>query len=364
VAAEVIEEIRLLGVLKKPIYRPITRLFAANGFPRGDLDDPAPEARFFPFAYDWRRDTVEAARLLGARLEALAERRGAGRLPVSLLCQSSGGQICRWLARYGRASLAEAEAGRATPLARVAIERVILVGTANGGRLRILRELDRGRVYVPVLGRRIRPEVLFTFPSLFQDLPAHSGDLLVDGEGRAVAVDLFDPASWRRFGWSIHSEAVARRLAREAAAPSCLSDEATRAAHLARQLDRARRFQRLLATDAPGFDGTSYHSIQSRSTATPRRAVVEPTARGWRTRFGGEGGDRWLARRPRLCPLAAAPGDGHATAESQLHLSPQEEAALAGPPLLLHGRHFEMILDPRALARILAILAGEDRVRP
>jgi hypothetical protein len=374
-ASHVIEEMSLLGLARKPIYGPLVRLLAAHGFPPGDLTAPQPGERFFPFAYDWRRDTVETAGLLAERLVALAASKAterevappsggkvepttggpaAGRLPVTLLCQSGGGQICRWLAKYGSASLEEAEAGRPAPLPGVAIAKLILVGTANGGSLRILRMLNRGRTYLGLLGRRWEPETLFTFPSLYQDLPAYRGDFFVDRHGRPQPVDLFDPESWRRFGWSIWGEETRRRVA-GGLAPPCFGDEASRRAFLAGQLDRARRFHRLVAADSPGFAGTPYHSLQSLASETPARAVLDASARGWRTLFHG---DRGLGRRPDLRRWVSSPGDLHATAESQLHLSPQERAALAGRPLYLEGRHFEMILEPAALERILEIVTA------
>ena len=63
------------------------------------------------------------------------------------MCQSNGERICRYLAKYGAATLEEAEAGRTAPLPGIAIEKVLLVGTSNAGSLRILRELNRGRSY-------------------------------------------------------------------------------------------------------------------------------------------------------------------------------------------------------------------------
>jgi pimeloyl-ACP methyl ester carboxylesterase len=273
------------------------------------------------FDYDWRRDNVESARLLVAELEQIAASRGDGR--VHLICQSNGGYICRYAARFGDVSLEDAERGLRRPAAGVTIEKLILVGTANGGSMRILREFNRGRQYLRVIGRRFRPAVFFTFPGLYQDLPAYRGDLFVDERGRPMDVDVWDAASWRTYGWSIFAAGTAG---------------GDREAFLRDALHSAKRMHALLrsAHDAPL---PRYYSIQSLDFPTPTRAVLERRGARWRTRFLEE--DR---------------GDLHATGESQASLSASETAALAMPPVHVPGEHFEMITTDETRRLILRLL--------
>ncbi len=356
VPGAVIEEVRLLHFIRKPVYGEIVRLLEANGYRRGDLERPAADRDLYLFAYDWRRDNVEAAALLGRRLEALSRVRGEERLPVALMCQSNGAHVCRYFAKYGGADLEAAERGAAAPPATVEVVKMILVGTSNGGGLRILREMNRGRRYVPGIGRRWRPETLFTFAALYQDLPVYRDDLFVDETGRPLPVDLFDAESWRLYGWSVYGRRPARRLAR-GRRPELFADPGARAAHLARMLDRAARFHRLLRRDVAGFGCPGYYLIQNVYDPTPERAVLARRGDGWRTLFTG---DRALVRRPGLLAAASAGGDGHATRESQLWLSPQELAALVADPFYLKGEHFEMILDPATHRRLLDFLAAPE----
>ncbi len=352
-AFDVIEEIPLpLGMWKKDVYGPIVRLLEANGFTAGNLLDPEPGESFFVFPYDWRQDNLEAVASLAARLEALHELRGGPELRVALICQSAGERICRYLAKYGAASLEEAEAGRAAPVPGVVIEQLLLVGTSNAGSLRILREMNRGRSYAGFVGRTWAPETLFTFPSLYQDLPTEPADLFLDEEGQPLAIDLFAAESWRRYGWSIWGARAARRLAVKPF--DLLGPEEDRLALLTRSLDRARRLRKLLAADSPTFGATRYASLQSLDEPTPWRAVLVESGGRWRTHFTG---DPWLEARPRLAALARARGDGHAAQASQHSLSPQESAALSHPPFDLHGPHFEMILERETLATMLDFLA-------
>jgi hypothetical protein len=346
-----IEELSLFGI-HKPIYGPIRKLFIGAGYTQGNLESPQPGETLFFFNYDWRRDLIESAGLLRRHLEELRRVRGQERLEVDLICQSSGAHLCRYLAKYGGVPLDEAEAGRGGLPPTLAVRRLVLVGSSNGGSLRILRELDRGRRYVPLVGRWMRPEVTFTFPSLFQDLPIYRQDLFLDAEGKPLDIDLFDPESWRHYGWSIYGKATDRRL-RGKGASRFLGTEAERDAWLRRTLAEARRFQELLRADAPAFGETRTYLVGSTDQPTPDRAVLVRKGEEWRTLFTG---DRALRRRSVLHALATARGDEHATVASQDWLSPQERAALALPPRRVRGGHFEALLTAEVQRFLLEAL--------
>lgn len=351
---EVLRSISLLGI-RYPVYSPLYRLLEAQGYVRGDLDRPAPDATFFPFAYDWRQDKIaNAGRLLKA-LQRLRIARGENRLSVVLICQSCGAHLCRWLTKYGGGTLEEAEAGTAFLPPDIHVDRLVMVGSSNGGSLRILRELHRGRRYLP-LGRHWKPEVLFSYRSLYQDLPAYREDYFLDGDGQPLDLDLYAAETWRRHEWSVFRPEVRRRAERR---PDLFGSEEERFAYLQRQLDRARRFQALLKADAAGFRGTEIHAIQGSSTPTPDRAVVErrdrPGSQGpWRLLFPGS---KALKGRSELEKKLLASGDEHATLASQEWLSEQEIQAQGSEPLFATGGHFELLLDDATEQRLLEILA-------
>jgi len=352
--AEVIERITLAGLFRRDVYGPIVETLEANGYRRGDLADPRPGDTLFLFGYDWRRDNVLAAGVLRERLEKLRRARGEDRLEVDLLCQSNGAHICRYLAKHGGAPLEQAESGDAAPPADLEIRKLVLIGSSNGGGLRILREVDRGRSYLPVIGREMSPEALFTLPALYQDLPVYRTGFFLDEDGRELDVDLFDAASWRRYGWSVFGEKVRRRLDRSGR-PDLFGTEEDRLAFLQATLDRARRIHHLLHRDVPGFGVGSYYLVQNVYTPTPERAVLLRGDDGtWQTLFTG---DEELRRRPYLQALASAPGDGHATFRSQRWLSRQELALIAREPLHVEGPHFELLWDPATLRGLVEFLA-------
>ncbi|HUP49295.1 MAG TPA: hypothetical protein VNA04_10945, partial [Thermoanaerobaculia bacterium] len=259
------------------------------------------------------------------------ERLGAGR--AALLCQSNATYICRYAALYGDVSLEEAEQGLRRPARGVTIEKLIMVGTANGGAIRILQELNRGRQYMRIIGRRMRPETLFTFRSLHQDLPAYRPDLFMDSAGTPLPVDVFDAEPWLTYGWSIFAEASATRASRD----EVFGTPDQRETFLRDALDRARRLHALLRRGTAPLP-IRYYSIQSREFRTPSHAVLRRTHRRWETRIE-----------------SALPGDRHAVEESQEWLSPGERAALL-PPLFVAGKHFEMITTPETREIILGML--------
>ncbi|HUP23359.1 MAG TPA: hypothetical protein VNB06_10515 [Thermoanaerobaculia bacterium] len=338
------------GPFRIAFYEQILELLEANGFRRGDLAAPDRDANAYVFWYDWRRGSDLAAAALAERLEALRLARGEEVLEVDLICQSNSARVARYFLKYGGAGLERAESGLAAPPRRVRVSRLILAGTANGGGIGVLADLLEGRRFVPFLGRRFLPEVLFTFPAVFEELPVYLRRPFVGAEGRPLDVDLFDAAAWERYGWSVFDSDVERRIARGSRV-DLFGDAAERRRHLERSLDRALRLDALLRRDVPGFGPVRIYSIQNAYQPTPERvALVE--RRG-----------RWHVVWPRSASLdrpdrsaGLVPGDGFATLESQSWLSPQEEASLAAPPLYVPAPHRAILFTGEAKRRILEIL--------
>jgi hypothetical protein len=355
--------LRLFGVIKKQVYAPLLRLMERNGYRAGDLAAPRGGDDFFFFNYDWRLGVEQSVRGLADRLRGLREARGEGRLRVDLICQSDAALIARYFVKYGAATLEEAEAGSVSHPEGVEVDQVILVGTSNGGSLRILHEMNQGRRYVPVVGRRIRPETLFTYPAMYEGLPVYEDRLFFDASGALLDLDLFDAANWERYGWSLYSPEAQQKVSRSNR-PDLFGDAEARRLFLQRMLDRAARLHRLLQADPEGFESPRYYFVQNAYASTPERALLVRKQDRWRTYFVD---DRAVRRDPYLLALAGSPGDGHATLRSQGWLSPKEREALALPPVYVEGTHFGIILEPAAQRRILEYLLephGEGESRP
>jgi hypothetical protein len=337
----------------KEVYRPLRRALEQAGYRLGDIERPDPESSLFFFAYDWRRDNLDTARRLHDQLELLASGRRDSR--VHLVCQSSAARVCRYLAKYGGLTLEQAEA-KELPRRGYQLTKLVLVGASNAGSMRQLHELHSGRRYVPGVGRFLGPETLFTLRTLFGDLPAHPERLFVDERGRPLDVDLYDPASWTTYGWSVFDPEIERRL-NEEPRPELFGDAADRARYLAEVLDRARRVHRVLDLSAEGFDDTRIFLLVNGSGRAPARAQLVPRkAGGWRTLFLDDPSVRDSVD---LHALLGAPGDGHATLESQRGLSQQELAAVVAEREA-SGGHFEVVVSRAAHEAILEFLSAPE----
>lgn len=347
--AGVIESMQLFRLIHKPVYGPVADVLEVNGYLRGDKKAPTARENLYLFDYDWRQDNVESARQLAALLERIAA--ATGRREVDLICQSNGAHVCRWALKYAGLSLEQAEAGVASkPGFRV--RRMVLVGTSNGGSLRILREMHRGRSYVTLIGRRIEPEVLFSLPSIYQDLPFYNRRPFLDEQGKTLALDLYDADVWQQYGLSIFGTEARQRANRRT---DLFGDEVQRRSFLEHSLDIAERFHVQLGRDVDIGDLRIY-SIQNSYEPTPHAVVLRQSGKVVELLFTG---DVELEKMPYVKALAAAPGDGHATVESQHFLASKEKAALAAPPYFVSGPHFELIIDPGALHRLVDFLSGD-----
>jgi len=352
---DVMRKIRFLGLVGVDIYAGLIRLMEANGYRLGDLWNANPEEDFFVFPYDLRYDNGEVTQQLADGLRALRDARGTEELSVHLICHSNAAHIARYLVKYGDATLEQAERGEPRRLPGIRVEKLILVGPANGGALTTFEALNRGRRYFPVLGRRFRTEVVFTLRSLYGNLPAYSDHLFIDEQGRRLDVDVFDPESWRRYGWSVYDEKVQRRL-RKLGDAALFGDEEARFAFLSRMLEQSRRMYDLLIRDVADFGETRYYLLQNVSHPTTNRIVLSEFDGGHRTYYPD---DRFVSRDERLAVLVSADGDGLATRDSQAFLSPQEKLSIAGGTQEIRTRHRKIIQDAQTRRLILEYLAAE-----
>jgi len=278
VASKIIDVLRLARLAPDVYvyYELLEALRRFGGYREGDWDAPAPDGdrdTYYVFAYDWRRDNVETAQLLLRRVEELKRKLGRAELRFNIVAHSMGGLVARYAAMYGDADLA-AE-GTATPRPTWAgassINKVFMFGTPNEGSAEAFAILLEGYSLTEGLRPRVRlfnkltNEDVITVPSVFQLLPHRGAESFLDGGLRPLAVDLYDPAAWRRYGWSPINDVGYR----ERFAGGAVRSEGERKplggtladvdAYLASVLRRARRFHEAL--DA--VDGAAPSSMRA-----------------------------------------------------------------------------------------------------
>ena len=192
-----------------------------GGYSEGDWNNPGETGdrdKFYVFAYDWRRDNVENAALLIRRLSELKSRLGRPDLRFNIVAHSMGGLIARYAAEYGETDLpGDGVAPVPTWAGAVHINKILMFGTPNEGAADAFVTLLDGYSITDGRHARLRlltnlgPEDNFTAPSLFQLMPHRGSERFLDGDLKPIEVDLYDPNTWRKYGWGAPNNPDYRR---------------------------------------------------------------------------------------------------------------------------------------------------------
>ena len=287
-------EIDLLGIpIRVQAYAGILATLGAGGYRDetlglNSIDYGTDHFTCFQFDYDWRRDISHNAAALKAFIdekrvevqENYRERYGIEDAEVTfdIAAHSMGGLLTRYFLRYGDQPLPDDALPELTWAGAEDVERVILVAPPNAGSLDAVEQLvegfNTGRPLLP----HYNPEILGTFPSVYQLLPrARHKSVSLSGSG--AELDIMDPEVWQRFGWGLSGtdpEAleVLRRIL-----PDARSDqERIRLAQdfQALALQRARNFQEAMDTSVEMPEGLELYLVTGDASRTPDHIWVDP----------------------------------------------------------------------------------------
>ncbi|MFL6373761.1 MAG: esterase/lipase family protein, partial [Pyrinomonadaceae bacterium] len=211
-ASDAIRSIKV-GPLSFDIYCGFVKALASRGgYHEEKWDSPTSrggDAAVYVFAYDWRRDNVENAKLLVHKIEALRKKLGKPDLKFDIVAHSMGGIIARYAAMYGDSELPpEGKAARPTWAGAHYFDRIVLIGTPNEGAMNALNTFVNGFVYK---GLRIdlpffqdtSKFAVFTIPAAYQLLPAPGAIRAYDDRLQPMSIDLYDPKVWADHGWDV-----------------------------------------------------------------------------------------------------------------------------------------------------------------
>jgi pimeloyl-ACP methyl ester carboxylesterase len=352
VAARIVEAAKLGGKFGPEVYvyhHLLRALEDYGGYREGDWDNP-PEGgdqdTFYVFAYDWRRDNVESARLLARRVEALKLRLGRPDLRFNLVAHSMGGLVARYAAMYGDRDLPSAGTRPRPDWAGASfVNKIFMFGTPNEGSMEALSVLLEGYSVTEGLRRRVRllnklsREDVMTVPSIFQLLPHPAQARFLDADLHPLSLDLYDPAVWRRYGWSAANDpefraAYARGVVRGQESPTGRGTLAELDAYFAAALERARRFHEALdAPEAAGSDAPiKLFAFGGDCEETLSAVLILRDAKGggWLTltrpkSLKASGGHRLSHNE--VVHAMYAPGDGRVTRDSLMGLGLAGERA-------------------------------------
>ncbi|MEM6411354.1 MAG: hypothetical protein AAF683_07440 [Pseudomonadota bacterium] len=242
----------------------------------------------FQFDYDWRRDNVENA----ARLKEFIDERRAyiqteykkrygiedADIKFDIVAHSMGGLITRYFLRYGDAPLpTDGTPPEITWAGANDVEKVILVGTPNGGASETIDQLidgyDGGRPVLP----RYPTFIMGTFPSIYQLLPRPRQNRVVYDDGAPVG-GIYNGALWDRYEWGLSSKDKETTAFLERALPQ-VSDIAARSeiatAYQTAALARAEAFHQSLDQPADPPPWVDLYLIAGDAIPTPHIVTID-----------------------------------------------------------------------------------------
>ena len=322
---------------------------------KGDFEDT-----FYVFAYDWRRDNVENARLLVQKIESLKRRLGKPNLKFNVIAHSMGGLIARYAAMYGNADLREGQP-RVTWAGARNFDKIFLLGTPNEGSILTLDSILNGFSYIgglnlPFIQDLSRYDV-FTIPSIYQLLPHEGTFVAYDENLKPMTVDLYNVKTWEDFGWAIwQDDDFTKKLSP--------AEQKNARAFFQVVLNRARRFQAALDANVGDKIPVSFYLIGADCKETQNAVVLIRDAKKnrWKAQFKADSferadGTKVTAEEQKA--LLAAMGDGVVTLRSL-------KAQTAGNKTILPiageiyqcESHNKLANNPEIQGKLLALLLG------
>jgi pimeloyl-ACP methyl ester carboxylesterase len=354
------------------VYRRLLEALGVCGYRPGAIQSCGLHENAAVFAYDWRRDLVETAQILAARIREIQANTGNPTTRVDIVAHSMGGLVAEYYLLYGDEDVLDRDPLPSPTYAGAAnVRRLILLGVPNEGSLEALRHLQEG---YKVGLRRISNLATFTMPALYQVLPVRAMVRAVGPDGHATEVSLLDPETWRRYGIGVFSTPARRVFLRECklffpsswqAQSEEISGQLSRFVAIA--LGRAQRLHAALerfTTDPPP---TEVYLIGSTSHATLAAAELRETPQGWQLVLGSSSWGRGQGS------LGPAPGDGTVTAASfTWGAFPAPEPGARSEPQTAAGFHIDWVDESHArlpasdevLARIGELLAQPSAATP
>jgi pimeloyl-ACP methyl ester carboxylesterase len=327
VPRDILRSIKILNILPDAeVYQALTAALEKEGYAEGKWDAPAEtgfQDSFYVFAYDWRRDNIENARILIRRIESLKAKLGKPDLKFNIVGHSMGGLIARYAARFGDADVPASGAIRPTWAGARHIGKIFLVGTPNEGSTSALDVLVNGislapkGINLPFI-RSLTKYDIFSIPSVYQLLP-HSGTARVyDENGKRIQVNLFDRLTWEKYGWAAYQENGFNKK---------FSDTEQKQAKefLSAVLKRAARFHEAIDTGMNTRPPVGLYLIGSGCRKTLEGVILRQGDRGaWQSIFGPESfkrSDGTRVTEAEVREMLFTDGDGTVTKDSLLTAS-------------------------------------------
>ena len=343
VAGGLLRSVRVVG-LKFPVraYNGLEKKLKSLGYRPGDWNAPTAAAEYFYFPYDWRQSFETTGRRFARELDAFYRRSPPGTPPAIVLGHSLGGLVARYALMYGEVPL-----GAAGPMPAVSwagsahIGTLFLVATPNEGTFLALKRLEKGIYYRNHRGA-FSAETLFSYPSVFDMIPAHLQPL-VDAAGQPLPFGLDNPNDWERIGWSVVDPRKKSTI-----------PYAARRAHLEQELTRTRRLWSAMSQLGSTPNPVPIYVVAGLAGSVQRTALVTQKHGGVKVKFAPP-----AASGTRFKALLFEPGDEMVPVRSLVAEESTHDPAssLCFAQVLGSKRsHHNLLSSPELLAALAGLL--------
>jgi pimeloyl-ACP methyl ester carboxylesterase len=305
----------------------------------------------FQFAYDWRRSCAENAALLGEFIEekrryVAKERKrlygSSAPVKFDINAHSMGGLIARYYLMYGSRPLDPKGDMAVTWAGARHVDKLIVVGTPNGGSVYPFHDIHEGFRLSPLVPR-FKAAAIGTMPSVYELLPPESDGALIDEHSRPIPY--YDAAEWERRGWGLLDPAHADDLADLMPETPEAAERHRRARNqVSKLLQNARAFHRAINRESRLPGGLELYSFAGDAVKTGSRVQVSAS---------GE-----------MAIIDWIPGDGTVTRASVLRdlRKPDQAASRLMSPIpwtssyFVFTDHVSMTSDPAFVDNVLHLL--------
>ena len=290
IAGDILRKIQLIRLTPEiEVYEKLIEVLQKDGFSEGKIDDPQTGGdadTFYVFPYDWRLDNVETAQTLLRKMDEIRTKLKRPDLKFNVIGHSMGGLVARYAAMYGKSDLTS-RIPRPTWKGAGYINSISMVATPNAGALSSLDSLingfslfGSGKLNLPFI-QNITKYDLFTIPSVYQLLP-HAGTVRAFDENlKPLRVDLFNPATWEKYGWITYKD-------EEFTKKFSAAEQDQAKAYLRSVLLRAKLFHSALDADSAAGNPIPMHYLGAECRPTIDGMIIrrDPKKGVWKTDFG------------------------------------------------------------------------------
>lgn len=371
-ASDAIRTVKIAGLSVFDVYGGFIKAMAERGgYHEEKWETPLNEGyqdSMYVFAYDWRVDNVENARLLIRKVNALKLKLKKPELKFDIVAHSMGGLLSRYAVMYGDSDLpAEGRIPQPTWAGAKHFDKIILLGTPNEGSANSLNALVNGyslgsiRLDLPFVQDSSK-FMIFTLPAAYQLLPAPGTLRAFDEKLEPLPLDIYDPKVWSKYGWNAIND-------KKFASKFNLSERKLSLAYFQAALSRAKRFHEALAAANGKAGGVTYYILGSDCKTALDSIVIyrDEKADEWKTLFRAKGftrSDGVKIRDDELKKLMLVPGDGIVTRRSLKAVTASEKAGLPSiigttADQLICEEHTKLAANGRIQDQIIGILGGK-----